>query len=168
MKYKFLIAMMLSFVFTFDAAAQVKTKPVEPKAARRILRFAKPEYMFQILDGKWSFGNVTCAEPYIVTVSGDRKSIKFQYTKPQKWSDGKEHDSFVYNVLEVGKYYIRTQIEGEPRKTDDGKPVAWDFMFISEDEFVWHRTDWQDDAQGVNITPSITRCKQEKQTPSVK
>jgi hypothetical protein len=57
-------------------------------------------------------------------------------------------------VLEVGKYFIRTQIEGEKRKTDDGKTVGWDFMFLSPDEFVWHRTDWE----GLNSTKSVTRC----------
>lgn len=101
---------------------------------------------------------MTCDEPYTVTVSQDQKTIKFQYAKPQKWEDGTEHDSFVYNVLEVGKYYIRTQIENEKRKTQDGSIVQWDFMFISADEFVWHRTDWE----GLNSTKGIIRCEDGK------
>jgi hypothetical protein len=127
---------------------------VEPQKKRYVLGFAKPEQMFLLLEGKWIFADMTCDEPYTVTVSADRKSIKFQYAKPQKWEDGTEHDSFVYNVLEVGKYYIRTQIDGEKRKTEDDSIVQWDFMFFSTDEFVWHRTDWE----GLGSTKSITRC----------
>jgi TonB family protein len=114
--------------------------------------------MFQLLEGKWVFADMTCAEPYTVTVSADRKSIKFQYAKPQKWEDGTEQDSFTYNVLEVGGYFIRTQIQGESRKTVEGKPVAWDFLFLSPDKFVWHRTDWE----GLSATKPVTRCEDRK------
>ena len=169
MKIKFIATLVLFFIFAVAVSAQEKkTEPTDNKTnpptstesekKRQILGFSKPEQMFELLAGKWIFADMTCAEPYTVTVSSDRKSIKFQYAKPQKWSDGTEHDSFVYNVLEVGKYFIRTQIEGEKRKTDDGKTVGWDFMFLSPDEFVWHRTDWQ----GLNSTKSVTRCEDGK------
>lgn len=176
MKNIFAITLLI-FVFVFSITAQSEqtekppptNKPsgqtllAQPKQ-KVILRFAKPEQMFRLLEGKWIFADMTCVEPYTVTVSKNKKSIKFQYHKPQKWEDGSEHDSFVYNVLEVGDYYIRAQIVDEKRKTDDGKTVAWDFMFTSADEFVWHRTDWQ----GLNATPPVTRCKEEKQTALLK
>jgi hypothetical protein len=39
--------------------------------------------------------------------------------------------------------------------TDDGKPVVWDFYFLSNDEFRWRRADWEQFA----MTPSVIRCK---------
>jgi hypothetical protein len=164
MKIKSIITFVLLFIFTFAVSAQEKKAELptnktdsstlnEPRK-QQIIGFSKPEQMFHLLEGKWIFADMTCAEPYTVTVTTDRKSIKFQYAKPQKWSDGTEHDFFVYKVLEIGKYYIRTQIEGEKRITSDGKPVTWDFMFLSPNEFVWHRTDWE----GLNSTSTVKRC----------
>lgn len=169
MKIKLTATAVLFFILALVLTAQEKkiertnnktNQPTstESQKKRQILAFNKSKQMFELLAGKWIFADMTCAEPYTVTISADRKSIKFQYAKPQKWDDGTEHDSFVYNVLEVGKYFIRTQIEGEKRKTDDGKTVTWDFMFLSPDEFVWHRTDWE----GLNSTNSVTRCEDGK------
>jgi hypothetical protein len=94
----------------------------------------------------------------------NRKRIKFEYAKPQKWSDGKERDSFVYEVLEVGKHFISAGIEGETRKTVDGEIVKRDFMFISVDEFVWHRTDRNEKA----AAPPAARCSDENYRLTVK
>ena len=165
MKKNIIFILVLFVICAFAVSAQEKSieptdnktkqsTSTEPPKVRRIINFTNPEQMLDLLNGKWIFTDMTCAEPYTVTVSADRKSIKFQYAKPQKWDDGTEHDSFTYDVLEIGKYYLRTQIEGEKRKTDDSKTVAWDFMFLSPNEFVWHRTDWQ----GLNSTKSVTRC----------
>lgn len=148
-------------VFALSAFGQQRT---DSSADDRIISFSQSEQMFQLLDGRWIFNDMTCAEPYTVKVSANRKSIKFQYAKPQKWADGTEHDSFVYNVMETGDYFIRTQIEGEARKSDDGKPIGWDFLFLSSDEFVWHRTDWQ----GLNSTKSVKRCEGGKVASTLK
>jgi hypothetical protein len=169
MKILYLQFLMLVCLSALAISAQQKTeennKSDKSKAdetiqkKRSIWRFSQPEQMFSILEGKWIFADMTCDEPYTVTVSKDKKSIKFAYAKPQKWSDGKERDSFIYRVIELGDYYIRAQIEGEMRKTNDGKAVAWDFMFLSVDEFVWRRTDWE----GLSSTKSIFRCQDGKQ-----
>ncbi|HYP42860.1 MAG TPA: hypothetical protein VEQ18_02450, partial [Candidatus Nitrosocosmicus sp.] len=102
----------------------------------------------------WIFAENDCANAYTVTVAPDRKTIKFTYATPQM-VDGEEKTDFTYNVLEVGSYFIRAQIIGEKRLTDDGKPVIWDFYFLSNDEFRWRRTDWGQLA----TTPTIFRCK---------
>ena len=125
-----------------------------PRPKRMILSFSNPEKMFQILEGKWIFVENDCANAYTVAVAPDRKTIKFTYAKPQM-VDGVEKTDFTYNVLEIGSYYIRAQIIGEKRLTDDGKPVVWDFYFLSNDEFRWHRADWEQFA----MTSSVIRCK---------
>jgi hypothetical protein len=122
---------------------------------RMILSFSNPEKMFQILEGRWIFSEKDCANAYTVTVAPDRKTIKFTYAKPEM-VDGVEKTDFTYNVLEIGSYYIRAQIIGEKRLTDDGKLVVWDFYFLSNDEFRWRRTDWEQFA----TTPPVLRCKE--------
>ncbi|MDQ4121492.1 MAG: hypothetical protein M3209_08610 [Acidobacteriota bacterium] len=125
-----------------------------PRPKRMIMSFSNPERMFQILEGRWIFDEKDCANAYTVKVAPDRKTIKFTYTTPQM-VDGEEKTDFTYNVLEVGSYYIRAQIIGEKRLTDHGKPVVWDFYFLSNDEFRWRRTDWEQFA----TTPPVFRCK---------
>jgi hypothetical protein len=121
---------------------------------RMILSFSNPERMFQILKGRWDFAEKDCANAYTVTVAPDRKTIKFRYATPQI-VNGVEKTDFTYDVLEIGSYYIRAQVIGEERLTDDGKPVVWDFYFLSNDEFRWRRTDWEQFA----TTPPVFRCK---------
>lgn len=154
---KIYLTTLLILVCGFGVFGQQDNK-TNPPGAQRIVNFSKPDQMFQLLEGEWIFAAMTCAEPYTVTVSADRKSIKFQYAKPQRSADGTEHSSFTYNVLEVGSYFIRAQVEGESRKTTTGKPVVWDFMFLSADKFVWHRTDWA----GLSSTTPVTRCEDGK------
>ena len=171
-----LVVLLLLFIAVSSAFAQ-QSKPLanEPKQSGKqtqksapkkslndiysrpkitIQAFSNPEKMFQILEGRWRFVEKDCADAYTVTVASDRKTIKFTYAKPQM-VDGVEKTDFTYNVLEVGSYFIRAQIIGEKRLTDDGKPVVWDFYFLSNDEFRWRRTDWEQLA----MTPSIYRCK---------
>jgi hypothetical protein len=170
MKIKFIIALVLILAFSFAVSAQKnknekpnKPKPqaqTAPKEKVRILSFSRSEKMFEILDGKWSYMEIDCSKAITIKVAPDRETIKLIYPK----SVAEEKNEFVFLVNEVTDYYIRGQYEGEQRKTDDGKTFMWDFMFLSADEFVWHRTDWQ----GLGATPPVTRCKEEKQIALLK
>jgi len=163
MKTKLLfILLLISFPALAVTAQQTSTgksaseTSKEAKKGRPILSFKKSEHMFQILNnGKWLYMQTDCVKAFTIKVSSDYKTIKLIYPQTEE----KPEREYIYNVLEVGKYFIRTQIESEKRMTNDGKPVVWDFMFLSADEFLWHRTDWE----GLNSTPPITRCKEEKQ-----
>lgn len=124
---------------------------IAPKS-RYILSFKDTDRMFQILDGKWIFGETDCQKAFTMTVSADRKTIKFLYPK----SDGKEEKEYIFNVSEVGKYYIRGQYKGEKRLTETGKTQIWDFFFLSNDEILWHRSDWE----GLKSTAPATRCQE--------
>ena len=125
-----------------------------------ILSFKDTDKMFQILEGKWIFGETDCQKAFTMNVSADRKTIKLIYPK----SEDIEKKEYIYNVLEVGSYYIRGQYEGEKRLDDNGKPEVWDFFFLSNDEFVWHRSDWE----GFNSTKSIIRCNEVNLAPNTK
>jgi hypothetical protein len=168
MKIKFFIlSLLLVAAFAFAALGQkgstdsagdptrVKlgsTPQTGGKKGKRIVVFGDTERMFEILDGgRWLFSETDCAKAFAIKVSPDRKSLKLIYPKTGE----KDEREYVYKVLEVGSYYIRTQIEGEKRLTGDGKPVVWDFWFVSDDEFLWHRTDWP----AASSTSSVTRCR---------
>lgn len=132
-----------------DSAKNSETTAPKKK---NILEFTDTDKMFQILEGKWLYMTTDCQKAFTINVSADRKTIKLIYPKPE----GEEKNEYIYNVSEVGSYYIRGQYEGEKRLTNDGKPQVWDFIFLSNDEFIWHRSDWKDLA----ATEPITRCKE--------
>lgn len=158
-----LVFLMLFCVFIFSAEAQ-QSKPSPTPAnqtptpnnstaeKKAILSFKDTDKMFQILNGKWVYMETDCSKAFAVKVSSDRKIIKLLYPK----ADGKEEKESVFNVSEVGSYYIRGQYAGEKRLGDDGKPQVWDFVFASANEFHWHRVDWK----GLALTPSVTRCSE--------
>jgi len=157
MKNLILLTLLLIITFSLSVAAQQpqSKKPTEqttnaPNKKKMIVSFDKPEQMFQILEGKWQFQVTDCQSAFTIKANG-LKTLELIYPK----SENTEEQKFTYKVLEIGKYYIRTQIEGEKRLDDNGKLQSWDFMILSNDEFVWHRTDWK----GFAVTPPVTRCK---------
>lgn len=60
----------------------------------------------------------------------------------------------VYDVVELTQSYVRGEIRGEARLTDEGVPVVWDLVLLSDSSFCWQRTDWQRD----DCTETLARC----------
>lgn len=141
---------------TADIGKSVLQDNKKNNKGKPLLTFAKPEQMFKILPGKWLYLQTDCKDAFTIKVSPDLKTIILIYPKTEE----KPEREYLYNVLAVGKFFIRTQIADEKRLTADGKPVVWDFLFISDDDLLWHRTDWE----GLKSTAPIKRC-QEKVPP---
>lgn len=157
MKKLILFTLFLIVAFSLSVFAQKPQikKPTEqttnaPNKKKMIMSFERPEQMFQILEGKWHTQRIDCQSPFTIKANG-LKTLELIYPK----SEQTEEQKFTYKVFEIGKYYIKTQIEGEKRLDDNGKPQIWDFWILSKDEFVWHRGDWEEFA----ATPPVTRCK---------
>ena len=149
--------LLLLFALSLSVVAQQpqSKKPTEQitnssNKKKMIMSFAKPEKMFQILEGKWRFQETDCENAFTIKANGVT-SIDLIYPKSEQIEERK----YTYKVLEISKYYIRTKIEGERRLDDKGSPQVWDFMILSNDEFVWRRADWAEFA----ATPPVTRCK---------
>ena len=68
---------------------------------------------------------------------------------------GGDADPTVYDVLEITPSRIRGAIRGESRKTAQGKPVVWDLVMFTVNEYHWHRTDWGT----FGYTPAVVRCR---------
>jgi len=157
MKKLILFTLLFIVALSYSVVAQQpqSKKPTEQTTntqskKKMIMSFSKPEKMFQILEGKWHFQVTDCQSAFTIKANG-LKSLELIYSK----SEQSEGQKYTYKVLEIGKYYIRTQIEGEKRLDDKGNPQVWDFWILSKDEFVWHRADWE----GFAATPPVTRCK---------
>ena len=117
--------------------------------------------LWAFVPGRWDWENAEdlCnASPMTVSIAADRKSVIF-VTPPD--SAGGKPDTTTYKVTQAGDqvltwapFAIRMEIEGEERRTEDGKPVVWDLAFGTRDRFYWHRTDWP---KG-NTTRGNVRC----------
>ncbi len=62
----------------------------------------------------------------------------------------------MYLAYFAGKKFSQSVIwiKNEKRLTDMGKPVEWDFIFFSNDEFAWRQTDWPEGG----YTEPLFRC----------
>lgn len=106
------------------------------------------------LGGRWAWTSSTkgCeSDHHVITFAPDRSTMTIA-----KLAQGADTGwTATYDVLKITPSRIRGAIRGEKRKTDDGKPVVWDLVMFSEDEYRWHRTDWRDDG----YTGAVQRCK---------
>lgn len=165
MKILVLLTLSLHAILALTANGQ-DVKPIGPPEAgqnrRSILVFSSAESLFQTLNGKWLFGQTDCAKAFTIEAAADRRTIRLTYPETPE----NPARQYVYKVLAVDRRFVRAQIEGEKRLTSEGKPVVWDFIFLSTDEFVWRRTDWLVTSSGnwsdIQATPPVTRCPAEK------
>jgi len=100
---------------------------------------------FVLLPGTWDWANQpgTCQDnPQTFTLSADRTHVLLEYRKPVPSFGNQMRKSATYKILDANNRLLRAQVEGETRKTPSGAPVVWDFAFLSNNSFCWHRTDW--------------------------
>lgn len=162
MKKTFSVVIVILGILSAQTFAQTSKKADSTPSVRIrkpvvLLIFRNSDTMFRILEGKWVFSNMTCDSPYTIETSSDKKTIKFSVArteKEKKTDKTAEPRVFFYDVLKVTDRYIRTQIQGEKRKTKSGEPVKWDFKFASKNRFYWHRTDWRKGG----LTSPVERC----------
>lgn len=106
----------------------------------------------EVLEGRWNWVNQDCnRNPFTLEVTPDRKSLVLTFAEPD--TAGRPMVS-VYRLLGQGSDFVRGQIEGEDRLTDQGEPVVWDFLLLGQNSFCWHRTDWPP----YECTRQLRRC----------
>ncbi|MGF1671430.1 MAG: DUF2059 domain-containing protein [Balneolaceae bacterium] len=108
-------------------------------------------------DWDWEHTDEPCTNRYFtISASPDKSKFLLRYPEQPLQTDENEYQSdFLYNIQEVQPRFVRAQIEGETRLTDNGEPVIWDLMVISSDELCWRRTDWN----VTSCTNKIIRCQ---------
>jgi hypothetical protein len=107
------------------------------------------------IPGRWAWTRGDAADnPFTLSWSADRKSLDLVYSRPVPMdSAGNTRDTFTYRDAAVGPGYVRGTVDGERRMDAGGRPVAWDFVWLSQDSFCWRRSDWPPDG----CTASIVR-----------
>jgi hypothetical protein len=128
------------------APRPASTPPAEPAPAASPR--ASEAVAFAWLEGRWQWEGAGCDSAYTMHATHGGKYIEMTYT------DGGQRDTSVYRVLAHGPQVVRGQIEGEKRMDDEGNPVVWDFVQLSQGEFCWHRADWGNDS----CTRTLLRC----------
>ena len=158
-------AVLINFLGSF-AAAQA-TSPTPPageqkteqfRKPRQVYKVEKPEQIFSVLEGKWDWEYLenSCREnPFTINFSENRKKLYLTYENSKNGEGKIEKKVYTYNLLALSLFGVRGQIEGETRLTVDQKPIVWEFILLSKDEFCWHRTD----TPTGSCTKKIVRCK---------
>lgn len=150
----FVLHVLIVMIAGFSVSAQSENEKDNPyEKGIPIIRFRNPDKMFDILPGRWSFDENTCANPYVITVSNDKKKINITITDMEETP---KETVYVYDVLEVSDIRIKTRIVNEERKTESGKTIEWYYYFSSHDRFMWQATDWKPNA----FTAPVERCKE--------
>jgi hypothetical protein len=113
---------------------------------------------FVLLPGTWDWANRpgSCQDnPQTLALSADRTRVTLEYRKPVTNAAGKPQKSEVYKILDARARLLHTVVEGETRKDRTGQPVTYDFMFVSDNSFCWHRSDWGKS----QCTKMMVRCQ---------
>lgn len=112
-----------------------------------------PARLTDVVAGTWGWtdGTETCASnPHTLSFSPDRKSMFYRYPR----ADSAASEDLRYEVRGHGKNSLRVFLVGETRTDGKGALVEWDLILLSNDLYVWRRSDWDPDGS----TRPIERC----------
>jgi hypothetical protein len=132
-----LLALLSLSLFRVTAAAAA-TAPVQPGGSGATDPFV-------LVQGTWDWANRpgSCQDnPQTLTLSSDRTKVILEYRKPVINPAGKPQKTEVYKILDARAHLLHAQVEGETKKDKTGQPVTYDLMFVTDNSFCFHRSDW--------------------------
>ena len=118
---------------------------------------ANPAELRALLVGTWDWGGTDkpCKEnPHSIEFAADGSALIVRHPKGAALGSKVLHKELVYKILDEGPNFLRMRIEGEDRKTEEGKPVVWDIVLLERDKYCWCRTDLPDNA----CSKAVLRC----------
>ena len=103
--------------------------------------------VFADASGTWGltdYDPLSCQEnPHEVSFSPDHARAFFIWSGPMMNYEGEWDTEGDYTVLETGPDYLVLALDGESRRTHDGKPVVWIMRLLDGGQrYCWGRTDW--------------------------
>jgi hypothetical protein len=112
---------------------------------------------FVLLPGTWDWANSpgSCQDnPQTLSLSADRAKVILEYRRPVINPAGKPQKTEVYKILDARAHLLHAQVEGETKKDKTGQPVTYDLMFVTDNSFCFHRSDWGKS----QCTKMLVRC----------
>ena len=133
-------------VFAFVAAG-CATGPIQEPGAN----------VYEVLAGDWGWiGSEDCAEaPIEMRFSDGGKRMHLSHSPEADDGSREPRRETSYTVLKQTESALRMSMDDEDRLDISGNPVMWDLVLLSNDEYCWHRTDWQ----ATSCTQSVLRCE---------
>jgi hypothetical protein len=103
--------------------------------------------VFDLATGRWGLADdveLSCAiNPHDVSFSQTRSRALFRWTEPMVNYEGEPDIEGAYSILDHGADFVVMALDGESRRTDNGKPVVWIMRLIEDGaRYCWGRTDW--------------------------
>ena len=109
----------------------------------------------EVLVGNWQWKGIPCDEAPSYSFSNDGAFMYVRSERGMKMGDAsKSYTDVTYMILDESSHVLRTQIDGEDRRTERGDIVVWDLVMLSQNGFCWHRTDWP----AGSCTKVLRRC----------
>ncbi len=102
----------------------------------------------------WRGGNRSCENnPHQIRFSDSGEVLFMIWEKPFPMATGRIDQSGVYKVVQRKPGRLVLALEGETRRAG-GRPVVWELIIKSKNEYTWYRRDWPIDQR----TRSLYRC----------
>ena len=111
----------------------------------------------QALPGKCGWeGSNDCEEaPLEIGFSRNGKRMHVSHSPQTEGGSREPRRTANYTVLAPTENGLAMLMDGEDRLDPSGRPVTWDLILLSNDEYCWHRSDWR----ATGCTKSINRCE---------
>ena len=137
MRFLFTLVLILAFG---HAQAQAISTP----------RTVSPLEFRQVLAGWWDEGTQDemggmCGENRNLhrhVIADDGKSVTWEFERPMKTIDGKEAQSYTYQILESSGVALTLLLNGETRTNPKGEALVWELVVVDSGLFRWRATDF--------------------------
>ena len=112
---------------------------------------------YAVLPGKWGWeaSDDCSASPEVIRFSTDKKQMHLAHAPINDNGVRDPRREVTYQVLRTLPNGLRMSMDGEERLDPSGKPVTWDLILLSQDQYCWHRGDWRP----TGCTKPVLRCE---------
>lgn len=112
---------------------------------------------YEILPGNWGWeGTDECAtSPAVLRFSSHRQRMHIVHTPVREDGTREPRKEANYTVTGQAGNVLSMTMDGEDRKDDQGRLVAWDLVVLDPGTYCWRRSDWRPTA----CTTRVKKCE---------
>lgn len=118
---------------------------------------ARQQSPYETLPGNWGWeGTDECATaPAVLRFSSHQERMHIAHTPVREDGTHEPRREANYTVTGRAGNVLSMTMDGEDRKTEQGRLVTWDLVVLDPDTYCWHRSDWRPTA----CTKTVRRCE---------